>query len=423
MRMLTSSRHAARHRLLFAAAVAALFLGAVPVFAAATSTAAGDAPPRLHGRAAVLMEATTGAVLFAQGADTPIPPASLTKLMTLHLALAAIEAGRMSLDEVIVPGRDSWAQNQPAHSSLMFLGPGQRLTVRELLTGLVVVSGNDAAVAVAERVAGSVPAFVALMNDEAKRLGFTVMHFTEPAGLSPQNLVTAREYAAFCRLFIELHPDALPLFFSARTFTYPQASNVTGSSPQPPVTQPTRNSLLGRYDGLDGLKTGFIDESGYNMAATAARGDLRFIAVVLGVSDSGGVSGETWRARDAAALLDYGFDSFALVRPAYSAPVPVRVWKGSARSVLPSASTPPVVVVRKADAGHLSTTVSEVGDVFAPVRSGETLGEVSVLLDGTRIARFPLKAGTNVARGGLLRRGVDTVVLFFRQLFGMPVPA
>ena len=417
MRMPASFR--ARHPSLRILLRLVLALGvASPAFAASPPNAAG-APPALHARSAILVEAATGTVLFQQNADQPIPPASLTKLMTLHIALNEIEAGRLDPAEEIVPGPDSWAKNMPPHSSLMFLGPDQRLSVQRLLEGLVVVSGNDAAVAVAERVAGSVPAFVAMMNSEAGREGYKVMHFTEPAGLSPANEVTAREYADFCRVFIALHPDALRTLFSLRRFTYPLPENLTNGSRQEPVTQSNRNTLLGHYEGLDGLKTGFIDESGYNMAATAVRAGMRLIAVVLGVPDTGGVSGDRLRAIDSAAVLDYGFSTFTTVAPAYPQPAVVRVWKGRQRTIVPVLSSPPLVVVRRTDAGRVTAVVEETRETIAPVRAGQDLGQVSVLLDGRSIARFPLRAADGVPRGGLLRRAFDGAALFFRRLFGV----
>ena len=412
MRMLVSVRPA---RL-------ALLLGLLLCSAAtwpALAATPPDAPPALHARSAILLEAATGTVLFETNADEPIPPASLTKLMTLHLALNAVEAGSLDLAEEIVPGRDAWARNQPPHSSLMFLGPDQRLTVEQLLEGLVVVSGNDAAVAVADRVAGSVSAFVALMNEEAARQGYASMHFAEPAGLSPRNVVTAREYAEFCRTFLQMHPDALRTFFSLRSFTYPLPENLTNGTRQDPITQPTRDTLLGRYAGLDGLKTGFIDESGYNMAATAERDGMRLIAVVLGVRDARGVSGETLRERDVSAVLDYGFSTFVTLAPAWTNPVPVHVWKGRQRTLLPVAQTVPRVAVRRADAARVTTTVTEQTEVIAPVHAGQVLGEVSVLLAGKQIAQFPLTVADGVPRGGPLRRLWDTVALFVRRLLGV----
>ena len=153
-------------------------------------------PPTLQARSAMVIEARTGVILFEDRADTPVPPASLTKLMTLHIALNEIAAGRLDPAEHIVPGPDAWARNMPPRSSVMFLGPRQRLTVGQLLQGLVVVSGNDAAVALADRIAGSVPGFVGMMNNEAARLGYREMHFVDPSGISSSNTITAREYAS-----------------------------------------------------------------------------------------------------------------------------------------------------------------------------------------------------------------------------------
>ncbi len=401
-----------------------LVLGLVPLTGAAGADAARvrapgvDALPRLHARSAIMVEAGTGTVLYQLDADQPIPPASLTKLMTLHLVLDEIEAGRLSLDTWVTPGPDSWASAMPAHSSLMFLGPEQRLTIGQLLEGLVVDSGNDAAVAVADLVAGSVPAFVALMNGEAQRLGFRVMHFDDPAGLSAHSAITAREYAEFCRIFIGLHPDALASLLSVRRFTYPLPENFTGSSRPQPITQENRNLLLGRYPGVDGLKTGFIDESGYHMAATAERDGMRLIAVVLGVPEEPGASGEELRARDSAALLDYGFDTFTRVALSFEAFAPVRIWKGAVRTLVPVLAASPVVVVRKEAAARVRATVEQRRDLLAPVRSTQEVGRVVAQLDGAAVAQLPLEAGVDVPRAGALRSAVDSVVLFFRRLFG-----
>ena len=174
--------------------------GAVPAAYPASPGGATDRPvpsrpPVLNARSAILVEALTGAVLYELRADDRIPPASLTKLMTLHLALREIEEGRLDPAEVLVPAPDAWARNMPPRSSLMYLGPGQKLTVTQLLTGLVVDSGNDAAIEVAERVAGSVPAFVDMMNREAARLGYPDMHFEEPpesARRTPSRRATTR---------------------------------------------------------------------------------------------------------------------------------------------------------------------------------------------------------------------------------------
>ncbi|MGA2639496.1 MAG: D-alanyl-D-alanine carboxypeptidase family protein [Spirochaetia bacterium] len=382
-----------------------------------TSVSPGQAgPPALHARSAILIEAFTGAVLYESHADEPIPPASLTKLMTLHLALQAIEEGRMSPSEVLVPGPDAWARNMPPRSSVMFLGPNQKLTVSQLLRGLVVDSGNDAAVEVADRIAGSVPAFVGMMNREAARLGYHVMHFVEPAGVSPANSITAREYADFARGFVLSHPDALKDLFSVREFTYPLEENLTAGNREKPVTQSNRNLLLGKYEGADGLKTGYLDESGYNIAVTAERAGMRLISVILGVPDVGPVSGTVLRAVESAALLDYGFSTFVTVRAAYDKPAAVHVWKGRSREVGLRASPAPIVAVRKDQASSVRTEIQQTLDVEAPVKTGQVLGVVVVSVGGRALARFPLRAEAGVDRGGFLRGALDTIILLLRGI-------
>jgi D-alanyl-D-alanine carboxypeptidase (penicillin-binding protein 5/6) len=397
--------------------VRVLALAVLAAVSAAVSTYAAaplGTPPRLDARAAILVEAQTGAVLYESGADQRIAPASLTKLMTLHLALRDIEEGRLDPSHVVVPGPDSWAKNMPPRSSVMFLGPNQRLSVEQLLKGLVVVSGNDAAVEIADLVAGSVPAFVDMMNREASRLGYRDMHFVEPAGISADNVITAREYADFARRFVFFHPDALKELFSLRELTYPLPENLTGGNREKAVSQPNRNVLLGKYAGADGLKTGYIDESGYNIAATAERGGMRLISVILGVPDVGAVSGAVLRASESATLLDYGFQTFTTVRPAYDPPAPIRVWKGGARTVAVVASPEPTVAVRRDQASQVLARVIQAVDVEAPVRAGERLGSVVVTLDGQELARFALRASASVERGSALRRALDSIVLFFR---------
>ena len=372
-------------------------------------------PPTLLARSAMLIEARTGAILFEDHADAVVAPASLTKLMTLHIALQEIAAGRLDPAEQIVPP-DTWATSMPPRSSLMFLGPRQKVTIEQLLKGLVIDSGNDAAVALADRIAGSVPAFVALMNQEAGRLGYHDMHFVEPAGISSANTITAREYADFCRRFVTLHPEAMQSLLSLKEFTYPLEENRGEGNHEKPITQQNRNVLLGRYSGTDGLKTGYLDESGYNIAATVNRDGMRLISVILGVPRQGVVSGARLRVLESERLLDYGFNNFTTLPPSYLPPAPVRVWKGSSRSVLLRPEPEPYVVVPRAQAGELSASIEQRREVIAPVRSGQELGTLVVTLGGRELSRFPLVAATEVGRGGLLRRALDSVALLFHRI-------
>lgn len=390
----------------------------LPAFAGTVNTL--GAPPKLNAVSAVLIEAQTGKVLYAYHPNLSFPPASLTKMMTLQLALNAIEQGKLRWDQEIVPVKPAWDTSMPPRSSLMFLGPNQRLTVRTLLTGLIVDSGNDAAYEVAYLVAGSVPAFAKMMNQEAKRMGFPQMHFVEPSGLSSQNRITAKTYAEFCREFIRMHPDALKDILAVKSFTYPKPQNLTNGSVGKPILQYNRNLLLWDYPGTDGFKTGYIDQSGYNMAVTAKRDGMRLIAVVLGVRGNAHYSGIQLRAKEEERLLNYGYANFVKIRPDYGAPTPVRVWKGAAGSVPIAPYRSPVIVLPKSERGKLTVSLEQSHNVLAPVYTGDTLGRIVFSVDGKKVKEIPLVAQDNVSTSGVTRRVIDSVVLFARGILGLP---
>jgi len=272
-----------------------------------------DTAPEIETRAAVLIDAHTGTILYAKNPDDVIPPASLAKLMTMHIAMKEIKEGRASYDEIIPITVESWAQSQPSRSSLMFLEPGQTVTLRELLLGLAVVSGNDAAVAVALRFAPSMRDFANLMTEEARRMGLHVTRFVESSGISGTNITTAAEFAILCRNYISMHPHSMEEFHSVLEFAYPLEENVLQKNSSRPrtIVQENRNSLLQTFPGADGLKTGFINESGFNIAITAQREGTRFILVLLG--GPSGRRGALIRANDSAALLNWAFDNFKTV--------------------------------------------------------------------------------------------------------------
>jgi D-alanyl-D-alanine carboxypeptidase (penicillin-binding protein 5/6) len=269
--------------------------------------AAQSLPTRIISHSVMVMDAATGTVVYARNPDDEIPPASLTKLMTMHLAFQEIAAGRASLDEIITPPRESWAMNQPPLSSLLNLAPGQKLSLRELFLGMAIHSGNDAAAATALRFAPSVKAFAGMMNREAAALGLTKTRFVDASGYSEDNMTTVREFTEFCRVYLEAHPESLGQFHSVREFAYPGPENVTEHYREAPVTriQLNRNTLLGKVEGVDGLKTGYVAASGYNITATAKRGKVRLLAVVLGANSP--ISRETQTEK----LLEYGFSRAA----------------------------------------------------------------------------------------------------------------
>jgi D-alanyl-D-alanine carboxypeptidase (penicillin-binding protein 5/6) len=399
-----------RFRRLGAFALAAL----VSLFWLSLAAPVHAAPPPLavDAKSAILLDFTTGQVLFEKNADMPIPPASLTKLMTLHLAHKRIAAGALKKDEKVNIHPEAWAAKMQG-SSVMFLEPGQNVTVAEIMKGIAVPSGNDASVAIAQHMAGTVDAFVAMMNKESQDMGFK-MKFADPAGLSPQNMVTAREFAQFSRQYVTLHPEALAELHSVVEFTYPKAENLPKNTQS--VTQYNRNQLLGTI-GVDGLKTGFIEESGYNIALTAKQGEMRLVAVILGVEGRNEAEGSAKRSAAGQALLQWGFANFTTVKPAVPAAQPVRVYKGAGNEVALQPAHPLVLTIEKDVEKKVSVTVQQQSTVIAPVKKGQKLGEIFVTAEGKELYRIDLVAAADVVPGGFFKRLWDTIRLWVAGLF------
>ncbi|MFZ5818038.1 MAG: D-alanyl-D-alanine carboxypeptidase family protein [Bacillota bacterium] len=379
---------------------------------------ASAAPPlTLEAQSAVLLDYATGQVLFEKNPDQVIPPASLTKLMTLHIAYKKLADGTMKREDLVQIRPEAWAAKF-ADSSLMFLEPGQKVTVGEILKGVAIPSGNDASVALAQHIAGSVDAFVKMMNDEAAAMGYKQMRFVDPHGLSPQNLVTAREFADFARRYVQLHPEALEELHRQKTFAYPQYENLRDEQKaalkpeqHTPITQENRNGLLWTFEGVDGLKTGYVDEAGFNIALTAKRGEMRLIGVILGVQAPSIPEGTVKRETDGAALLSWGFNNFVTEKPALPEIKPVRVWKGATNEVSLKPAQEVLLTLEKGAQKSLTATVHQEESVIAPVQAGQKLGEIIFAADGKEIARFPLVAAENVAQGGFFKRLWDSLRL------------
>jgi D-alanyl-D-alanine carboxypeptidase (penicillin-binding protein 5/6) len=372
--------------------------------------------PEPVSQAAVLMDAETGTVLYQKNPDAEIPPASLTKLMTMHLALEEIAAGRASLDEVLSPSRESWAINMPPRSSLMFLAAGQRLSLRELLLGLVIPSGNDAAVAVALRFAPSVGEFVEMMNREAARLGLQATRFVEPSGISEDNWTTAGEFARFCRVYLQLHPETLAEYHSVPEFAYPKAENVGERYRENPgtVLQPNRNNLLKSFPGVDGLKTGYIDEAGYNIALTAERDGTRFIAVILGAPATR--DGDRLRDEDGRRLLTWAFDNFKTLRPVIGEIEPVRLWKGKENTAELMAGEDPVFTVPIDRGNRLWLSTELIDPLIAPLPAAYPVGDMILSDEEGELRRIPLLTAGEYGEGNFFKRLWDSIRLFFRSL-------
>jgi len=365
------------------------------------------------------MDATTGTVLYENDADLVIPPASLSKLMTIHVTLNAVASGKVRLEDSVELTPATWASNQPWGSSLMFLAPGQKVSLRELLLGLAVASGNDAAVAVALHVAGSVPAFAVLMNQEAAAMGLTQTQFVEPSGISEHNLTTARDFISFCAQYLARHPETLKEFHSVREFSYPKQENLPEQYWDKPGTiiQYNRNTLLGAMDGVDGLKTGYIIESGYNLAITAERNGTRLIAVLLGGPGASSTRGGRIRSDDGETLLKWGFDNFRTIRPVIGNLEPARVWKGKVNSVLLQPEGQLAFTAAMDRATQVDYEVERNPVTEAPLKAGTALGRLRFFDSRGELKSVRLLAASDVPAGNILKRAMDSIALFFLRLF------
>ena len=371
---------------------------------------------------AILVDTANGCVLYEKNADEAIPPASITKLFVMYIVFQEIEAGRISLDDIVPLPENSWAINLPSDASLMFLGQGQIVTLRELMRGLAVASGNDAAIAVATYVSGSVKDFVARMNTEAQNLGLQYTHFEEPSGYSERNSTTARELATFARVYINRYPQALAEFHSVREIAYPMAANLApwmkerGDSMS--VKQRNTNVLLGTLDGCDGLKTGFIYESGFNIALTAQRDGVRYLSVTMRGPGRTTREGNQYRERDGRTLMEWAFASFAdyipleHIQPSY--PVAVTGGKAPFTRLVPAWTTaisvPHVTGETARDAARqVSATIVMPKHIFGGALAGETYGKIEYKLGDAVLESVPLVSDRTVARAGVWGRFWGTI--------------
>jgi D-alanyl-D-alanine carboxypeptidase (penicillin-binding protein 5/6) len=372
-----------------------------------------EAAPEIGSQAAVLVDAETGTALYAKNAFDEISPASLTKLMTMHLVLNEINEGRAALDDVVPVGVQSWAQSQPPRSSLMFLAPGQTVTLREIMLGLAVSSGNDAAVAAALYLAPSVDDFARTMTREARRMGLAKTRFVEPSGISEDNMTTAADFTAFCMEYLRLHPYSLSEFHSVREFAYPKAANVPEAYRNSPgtIVQPNRNNLLRTFPGADGLKTGYIDEAGYNIALTAQRNGTRFIAVILGAPAHRG--GDRIRDRDAERLLSWAFGNFKTVRPEIPPLEKVKLWKGREKQVSLRAAESPSFTAPLNRAASLRYAVRVNEPLIAPLPASYPVGWLVLADDEGELRRIQIVTAGEYQQGNIFKRIWDSIRLLF----------
>ncbi len=361
------------------------------------------APPALEARSYILMDADSGAVLAERDADTPHAPASITKVMTAYVVFKALREGHIGWDDPVEVSERAWGSR--VEGSKMFIRVGKRVPVRDLLRGMIVASGNDASIALAEHVAGTEEAFAGLMNAEAKAMGLKNSHFVNATGLPhDDHYMTAHDIAVLARHLIRDFPEEYKLF-AEKEYTTP----VAYSGGRKPITQPNRNRLLWKDASVDGLKTGHTKEAGYCLVASAVRDGMRLISVVMGTSS------DRKRTAESQALLSYGFRNFETHKlfDAGEALTNLRVWKGETETVPAGVREAFFVTVPKGRYDDLEARTEPQGRVMAPVAKGQPLGTVVVRLDDEVLRRVPLVALREDPEGGLWRLAVDTVLLWF----------
>ena len=351
-------------------------------------------PPVVAAQAWLLLDVANGQVIAAENAGERREPASLTKLMTAYLVFAALRDKSITPSQQVTVSTAAWH----AEGSRMFIEPRKAVTADELLRGMIVQSGNDASIALAELLAGSEAAFAEKMNVEAARLGLANTHFENATGLSqPKHYSTASDLARLSAALIRDFPEDYKLY-SLREYRYNN------------ISQSNRNRLLWIDPHVDGLKTGHTDAAGWCLVASAKRGDRRLLAVVMGAAS------DAARAAEAQKLLNYGFQAYDLVK-LYPSEKPVsslRVWKGEAKDVAAGFVADKYVTLPKGKAEKLQLTMTATEPLLAPVTKGQLVGSVRISLEGSLVAEFPLVALADVPQANVLGRAWDTVRLWFR---------
>lgn len=366
------------------------------VVTAAAQTAVPLAPPTpaIEARSFLLLDVNSGQVLASRNADDRFEPASLTKLMTAYLAFGALKQKSLKPDQVIPVSTKAWK----AEGSRMFIEPRKPVTVEELLRGMIIQSGNDASIALAEAIGGTEDTFAEMMNREAKRLGMTNTHFTNATGLPhPQLRATAQDLSRLVVALIRDYPEHYPLY-SQKEYRYNN------------ITQSNRNRLLWLDPTVDGVKTGYTENAGYCLITSARRGDRRLISVVMGTAS------ESARATESQKLLNWGFQFYDSVR-LYARNQPVtslRVWKGAADTVQAGFTGDLFVALPKGQTEKIKASVESLQPLIAPVAPGQRVATLKLELDGKPYRELPIVALENIPVAGIFGRAWDTLRLLFK---------
>ena len=360
------------------------------------------APPKLAANGYLLIDASTGKVLVAHNGEQRLPPASLTKIMTSYVAAKQLALGTISLEDQVDISVEAWRME----GSRMFVREGTKVRLEDLIRGIVIQSGNDASVAVAEHIAGSESAFAELMNQYALQLGMTGTNYVNSTGLPDENhYTTAHDLALLTIALVSEFPEHYSIY-KERSFTY-------GAPGEQPKRQSNRNKLLFRDSSVDGVKTGHTKAAGYCLVASALREEMRLISVVMGASS------EEIRARESQKLLTYGFRYFetSSLYKADNVLKQVRVWGGQHSSIRLGLMEDLVLTIPRGSRKTLKTVIDIDDEVHAPLRMGDKLGTLTVSLSENETTSLPLVALNSVQASGFLASLWDSIRLFFLKLF------
>jgi D-alanyl-D-alanine carboxypeptidase (penicillin-binding protein 5/6) len=352
-------------------------------------------PPSVAAGGYMLVDHATGHIIAEKNIDQRLAPASLTKIMTIYVVGKELQAGNISLDDMVTISENAWAKNFP-DSSKMFIEVGTQVSVSDLLKGIVVQSGNDACVAIAEHIAGSESAFASMMNAHAQNLGMTATNFVNTHGLhDPDHYTSPRDMATLSSALIEETPDMYTLY-SQREFTY------NG------IKQFNRNSLLwDKSLNVDGIKTGHTSDAGYSLITSATQGDMRLVSVVMGT--------ESERARKAEnkKLLRYGFRFYETVQP-YEAGhsfASHRIYMGDKETINLGINNSALMTIPRGQAKQLSAQFELTESLEAPIEKGRVVGSLSIQLDGEELATYPLVTLEEIQEGGFFSQAMDWFTL------------
>jgi D-alanyl-D-alanine carboxypeptidase (penicillin-binding protein 5/6) len=371
----------------------ALLLAALPVLSRAAAAPPVPPPPTLDATAWVLVDQQSGQVLAGRQVDEPVEPASITKLMSAYAVFKALKDGKLKLDTEVPISEHAWR----SEGSRTYLEVGTRAPVEVLIQGMIVQSGNDATIALAEAVAGTEDTFAALMNQYAERLGLRHSHFQNSTGLPGDNhRMSVGDMAKLTRAIIREFPDYYR-WYSQREFTWND------------IRQPNRNGLLARDPSVDGVKTGMTDAAGYCLVSSAKRDGMRLIAVVTGT--------KSMKAREDAslALLNYGFSFFEtrVLRKAGEELAVHRIYKARGGRAAVGLANDLVLTLPRGQAERLEVALELAPRVFAPLTKSDRVGTLRATLDGKLVAEAPLSPLADVPRGNIFRRIWDTILSWF----------